>query len=53
MEHINGPDSRPKDATQATEEQREQQDLLEHQADDPEAPGRHQTHHQVPDEGGR
>ena len=42
--------AKPKDATKATEEQRELQDELDHQNDDPDAPGGHQTRKQVPDE---
>lgn len=40
----------PKDATEATEEQREMQAELDHPADDPEAPAKHQDRHQVADE---
>jgi len=40
----------PKDATKATEEQRELQNELDHQHDDPDAPGRHQSRDQVADE---
>jgi len=40
----------PKDATKATEEQRELQNELDHQHDDPDAPGRHQSKDQVADE---
>jgi len=40
----------PKDATKATEEQRELQDQLEHQNDDPDAPARHQDRHDIADE---
>ena len=40
----------PKDATKATEEQRELQDELDHQDDDPGAPGGHQDRHQLADE---
>lgn len=53
MANTNDPAAKPKDATKVTEEQREQQDLLEHRGDDPQAPGRHQTHHEVPDESNR
>lgn len=42
--------STPEDATQATEEQRELQDKLDHQDDDADAPGGWQTRHQIPDE---
>ena len=40
----------PKDATRATEEQRDLQEKLEHQDDDPDAPARSQSRHQIPDE---
>jgi hypothetical protein len=40
----------PKDATKATDEQRELQDELVHQDDDPNAPGRQQDRHQIADE---
>lgn len=43
----------PKDAREATDEQREEEELLEHQGDDPEAPGAHQSRHDVPDESTR
>jgi hypothetical protein len=45
-----GPTEPPKDARKATEEQRQLQDELEHQGDDPDAPGLHQSRHQVADE---
>lgn len=50
MEQRNDPRETPKDARKATEEQRELQDELEHQNDDPDAPGGHQTRNQVADE---
>ena len=50
VEQTNVPPSTPKDATQATEEQRELQEKLDHQDDDPDAPARSQTRHQIPDE---
>ncbi|HEX2213601.1 MAG TPA: hypothetical protein VHH12_09160 [Mycobacterium sp.] len=50
MEQRTGPSATPKDATKATDEQREMQDQLDHRNDDPEAPGRHQDRHQVADE---
>jgi hypothetical protein len=50
MEQRNDPQKNPKDAREATEEQRELQGELEHQDDDPDAPGGHQTHNQVADE---
>lgn len=40
----------PEDATEATDEQREMQEQLDHQHDDPEAPGRHESRHQISDE---
>jgi len=40
----------PKDARKTTEEQRETEELLEHQDDDPDAPGLHQSRHQTADE---
>ncbi len=42
--------STPKDAREATDEQREQQEQLDHRNDDPDAPGQQQTRHQVADE---
>ena len=50
VEQNHTPPATPKDATEATDEQREMQDKLEHQNDDPDAPARNQTHHQIPDE---
>ena len=50
MGQPNDPPATPKDASEATDEQRELQDELEHQHDDPDAPGGHQTHKQVADE---
>jgi hypothetical protein len=47
------PPPAPKDATQATEEQRELQDQLEHRGDDPDAPGLHQSRHNIADESTR
>jgi hypothetical protein len=47
------PPPEPKDAREPTAEQREIQEQLEHQNDDPEAPGRHQTRDQLPDESTR
>ena len=40
----------PEDATKATEEQREMQDKLERQDEDPDAPARDQTYRDIPDE---
>lgn len=50
MEQVNIPPPTPKDATKTTEEQREIQEKLDHQHDDPEAPGGHQSRDQVADE---
>lgn len=50
MEQRNNPPENPEDARKVTEEQRELQDDLEHQDDDPDAPGGHQTRKQVADE---
>ena len=50
MEQRNDPPARPKDARKATEEQRELQDELDHQSDDPDAPGSWQSREQVADE---
>ena len=50
MEQRNDPPATPKDATKATEEQRELQEELDHQDDDPDAPGGHQSRKQVADE---
>jgi hypothetical protein len=48
-----GTDPEPKDARKATEEQRETQDQLDHQQDDPDAPGGHQSRKDLPDESTR
>ena len=50
MEQRNDPPATPKDATKATEEQQALQQELDHQDDDPDAPGRHQSRKQVADE---
>ena len=50
MEQTNNPPATPTDATQATAEQRELQRKLDHQYDDPSAPGGHETRHQIADE---
>ncbi|WP_197513657.1 hypothetical protein [Mycobacterium sp. E2462] len=47
------PPAAPEDARKATEEQRQLQEELEHQNEDPEGPGLHQSRHDLPDEGGR
>jgi hypothetical protein len=43
-------DATPVDATKATDQQRDLQELLDHQHEDPEAPGLHQDRHAVADE---
>jgi hypothetical protein len=50
MEQQDIPQPTPRDARKATEEQREQQDELDHRNDDPDAPGGHQDRHQLADE---
>jgi hypothetical protein len=45
-----GTPSKPKDARKPTEEQRIEQEQLDHKDDDPDAPGRHQTREDVADE---
>ncbi|WP_192860232.1 hypothetical protein [Mycobacterium sp. MS1601] len=50
MGQRNNPPATPEDATKATEQQRQLQDQLEHQHDDPEAPGQHQDRHGIADE---
>lgn len=40
----------PKDATRASDQQRELQEKLDHKDDDPDAPAGSQTRHQIPDE---
>jgi hypothetical protein len=47
------PQPRPEDARQPTQEQRELQEKLEHQHDDPEGPGLHQSRRDLPDESTR
>lgn len=44
------PPPTPEDATKASAEQRDLQDKLDHQNDDPEAPGGWQTRNEIPDE---
>ena len=44
------PQPRPADARKATQEQRELQEKLEHLDDDPDGPGLHQSHRDLPDE---
>lgn len=43
-------DATPVDATKATDQQRDLQEPLDHQHEDPEAPGLHQDRHAVADE---
>ncbi len=43
----------PEDARKATEEQRQVQEELDHQHEDPDAPGLHQSRHDVADESTR
>ena len=50
MEQVNDPPATPKDARKATEQQRDIQHKLEHQNEDPDAPGRHRSREQVADE---
>jgi hypothetical protein len=47
------PATPPADARKATEEQRDLQEKLDHQDDDPDAPGLHQSRHDLPDESAR
>ena len=50
MEQQSTPPPTPKDATEASEEQRELQEELDHQGEDPEGPALQQTRNQVADE---
>jgi hypothetical protein len=50
MEQHNDLSPVPADATEATEDQRVEQHQLDHQNDDPDAPGRDLGRHQVADE---
>ncbi|WP_170292383.1 hypothetical protein [Mycolicibacterium grossiae] len=50
MEQQKTPPPTPEDATKATEEQRELQDELDRQGEDPQGPGLQQSRHQVSDE---
>jgi hypothetical protein len=47
------PPPAPEGARKATEEQQELQQKLEHQDDDPDGPGLHQSRHDLPDESTR
>jgi hypothetical protein len=54
IEHTSSnPDPNPRDARKVTEDQREEQDQLEHQGDDPDAPGLHQSQDDIADESSR
>lgn len=50
MDQRNVPPPTPKDATQATEEQRELQEQLSEDGQDPDAPGAHNSRHDIADE---
>jgi len=50
VEQNNIPPATPEDATKATEEQRDLQDKLERQNEDPDGPAGTQTHRDIPDE---
>lgn len=50
MGHHSRPEPVPRDATEVTEEQREEQEHLDHQHVDPDGPGLHQDRHQIADE---
>ncbi len=50
MEQHKTPPPTPEDATQATVEQRELQEQLDHQDGDPDAPARFQSRRQIADE---
>lgn len=47
------PPAAPADARKATEEQRRLQEQLDHQDEDPDGPGLHQSRHDLPDESTR
>lgn len=47
------PPTPPTDARKATEEQRDLQEKLDHRDEDPDAPGLHQSRHDLPDESTR
>ncbi|OBI87649.1 hypothetical protein A9X00_23890 [Mycobacterium sp. 1245805.9] len=47
------PPPAPEDARKATAEQRELEEKLEHQDEDPDGPGLHQSRHDLPDESTR
>lgn len=51
MSEVNDPPAKPADATEVTEGQEHQQELLDNQdSGDEEFPGAHQTRHQIADE---
>lgn len=50
MEQHSTPSPTPKDATEASEEQREVQEELDHQGEDPAGPALQQDRNQVADE---
>lgn len=53
-QHANpDPPAEPEDALKTTEEQRKLQERLEHQNEDLDAPGLHQSRHNTPDESTR
>ncbi|ETB09245.1 hypothetical protein [Mycobacterium avium] len=47
------PPARPEDAQKATEEQRKLQEQLDHQDEDPDGPGLHQSRQDLPEESTR
>ena len=51
--NVDPPVEAPEDARKATEEQRQLQEKLEHQDDDSDGPGLHQSRHDLPDESHR
>jgi hypothetical protein len=53
QEGSTNPSPVPEDAREATEEQREIQDELEHDNEDADAPGSHQSRHDTADESRR
>jgi hypothetical protein len=50
MEQQSTPPPTPRDATKATADQRDLQDQLDDEKRDPQAPGGHQSRHQIADE---
>lgn len=50
MNQRNDPPAKPVDATEATDEQRDMQQQLDDQHADPDAPGAHNSRHQIADE---